>query len=320
MIRERKVVIFDLDGTLIDSNGVSNDLDIKLVHLFDKNKSPEEIIEERDNLFKNNKNGDIYLNYSEYLKEKYKSNLSKEEILQIRRDYSKELSKNIKLKPDVDVVIKYLKNNNIKLALATVSRRETINIYVNENEYIKNKYGTIDILVNNAGFGACGYFTETNLEKELGMIDTNIVALHILTKLFLQDMVEENKGKILNVASIAGFMPGPLMATYYSSKAYVVRLTQSIRHELFRKKSKVKICALCPGPVATNFNKVADVKFNLHEADSKKVAQYAVKKLLRGRTLIFPSFFIWIGRLLAKIVPDQMLAFTCFYAQRRKIQ
>ena len=134
-----ELVIFDLDGTLIDSNGVSNDLDIKLVHLFDKNKSPEEIIEERDNLFKNNKNGDIYLNYSEYLKEKYKSNLSKEEILQIRRDYSKELSKNIKLKPDVDVVIKYLKNNNIKLALATVSRRETINIYVNENEYIKNK-------------------------------------------------------------------------------------------------------------------------------------------------------------------------------------
>ena len=109
------------------------------------------------------------------------------------------------------------------------------------HEYVKNKYGTIDILVNNAGFGACGYFTETNLEKELGMIDTNIVALHILTKLFLQDMVEENKGKILNVASIAGFMPGPLMATYYSSKAYVVRLTQSISHELFRKKSKVKI-------------------------------------------------------------------------------
>lgn len=187
-------------------------------------------------------------------------------------------------------------------------------------EYVKNKYGTIDILVNNAGFGACGYFTETDLEKELKMIDTNIVALHILTKLFLQDMVEKNYGRILNVASIAGFMPGPLMATYYSTKAYVVRLTQSIRHELFRKKSKVKICTLCPGPVATNFNKVADVKFNLHEADSKKVAQYAVKKLLIGRTLIFPSLFIWLGRLMAKILPDQVLAFTCFYAQRRKIQ
>ena len=110
------------------------------------------------------------------------------------------------------------------------------------------------------------------------------------------------------------------MATYYATKNYIVRISEAIKEELKRKKSKVQISILCPGPVATNFNKVADVKFNLHEADSKKVAQYAVKKLLRGRTLIFPSFFIWIGRLLAKIVPDQILAFTCFYAQRRKIQ
>lgn len=188
------------------------------------------------------------------------------------------------------------------------------------HRYVKNKYGTIDVLVNDAGFGTCGYFTQTDLEKEISMIDTNIIALHILTKLFLQDMVDVDKGIILNVASIAAFMPGPLMATYYSTKAYVVRLTQSIRHELFRKKSKVKICALCPGPVATNFNKVADVKFNLAEADSKKVARYAVKKMLKGRTLIFPSFYIWLGRILAKILPDQILAFACFYAQKRKIQ
>lgn len=185
---------------------------------------------------------------------------------------------------------------------------------------IKEKYGIIDILVNDAGFGTCGKFTETDLEKEIKMIDTNIVALHILTKLFLQDMVKQNKGHILNVASIAGFMPGPLMATYYSTKAYVVRLTQSIRHELFKQKSKVKISALCPGPVATNFNKVADVKFNLAEADSKYVAKYAVKSMLRNRTLIFPNFFIWLGRLFAKILPDQVSAFFCYYAQKRKIQ
>ena len=184
---------------------------------------------------------------------------------------------------------------------------------------IKKQYGTIDILVNDAGFGTCGKFTETNLEKELGMIDTNIVALHILTKLFLQDMVKENKGHILNVASIAGFMPGPLMATYYSSKAYVVRLTQSIRHELYKQHSKVKISALCPGPVATNFNKVADVKFNIAQANSKQVAKYAVNKMLKNRTLIFPNFFIWLGRLFAKILPDQVAAFFCYYAQKRKI-
>ena len=77
------------------------------------------------------------------------------------------------------------------------------------HEEVKEKYGTIDVLVNDAGFGTCGKFTQTNLEKELGMIDTNIVALHILTKLFLQDMVEVDKGHILNVASIAGFCPDP---------------------------------------------------------------------------------------------------------------
>ena len=187
-------------------------------------------------------------------------------------------------------------------------------------EDIQKQYGTVEILVNNAGFGTCGEFTKTDLDKELGMIDTNIAALHILTKLFLRDMVKENKGHILNVASIAGFMPGPLMATYYSTKAYVVRLTQSIRQELFMKKSKVKISCLCPGPVKTNFNKVADVKFNLLEADSGKVAKCAVNRMLKNRILIFPGVFVWIGRLLAKISPDQISAFFCYFAQKRKIQ
>lgn len=183
---------------------------------------------------------------------------------------------------------------------------------------VKSKYGTINILINDAGFGTCGKFTETDLNKELGMIDTNIVALHILTKLFLKDMVEVNSGHILNVASIAGFMPGPLMATYYSTKSYVVRLTQSIRHELFMQGSKVKISALCPGPVKTNFNKVADVKFNLSEADSKFVAKYAIKLMFMNRTLIFPSFTIWFGRLLAKIFPDQFSAFSVILLRKEK--
>ncbi len=188
------------------------------------------------------------------------------------------------------------------------------------HEETLKQYDNVDILVNNAGFGTCGKFTDTNLEKELDMIDTNIVALHILTKLFLKDMVKSDKGHILNVASIAGFMPGPLMATYYSTKAYVVRLTQSIRQELFMQKSNVKISCLCPGPVKTNFSKVADVKFNLPEASSTRVAKTAVRKMLKNRTLIFSSLFIWIGRVLAKILPDQILAFFCYFAQKRKIQ
>lgn len=134
-----ELVIFDLDGTLIDSNGVNNDLDVELVHSLGDNKSPEDILIERDMVFRKNNVGDIYLNYCEYLKTKYNSNLSKEEILQFRRNLSKGFSKGIKYKPDADVMIKYLKNQNKKLALATVSRRETIDIYINENEYIKNK-------------------------------------------------------------------------------------------------------------------------------------------------------------------------------------
>ena len=200
-------------------------------------------------------------------------------------------------------------------ALDLISREACKNLH----GYVHKNYGTIDVLVNDAGFGTCGKFTDTNLDKEIAMVDTNIVALHILTKLFLQEMVKDDKGYIMNVASIAGFMPGPLMATYYSTKAYVVRLTQSIRQELFMQHSKVKICALCPGPVNTNFNKVADVKFNLAEADSTQVAKYAVKKMFKNRLLIFPGITMWLGRILFKIFPDQLSAFFCYFAQKRKL-
>lgn len=87
----------------------------------------------------------------------------------------------------------------------------------------------VDILINNAGFGDCGNFFETDLEKDMQMIKTNITAYHILTKEYLKKMQLKGKGKILNVASVAGFMPGPLMATYYATKAYVVRLSEAIR-------------------------------------------------------------------------------------------
>ncbi len=245
----------------------------------------------------------------------------------IGRDIARELAKrnyNIIAVARNEDALKKLKQElegiyNIKVdvrAIDLINRDSCRKLY----EDIKEKYGVLDILVNDAGFGTCGKFTDTELEKELGMIDTNIVALHILTKLFLQDMVKTNKGYILNVASIAGFMPGPLMATYYSTKSYVVKLTQSIRHELFMQGSKVKISALCPGPVKTNFNKVADVKFNLHEADSRHVAKYAVKRMFMNRTLIFPNFSIWLARIFSKILPDQVSAFFCYFAQKRKIQ
>jgi short-subunit dehydrogenase len=147
-----------------------------------------------------------------------------------------------------------LEKNNIKVEVIVMD-------LANEENCIElhKKAKDIDILINNACFGDCGDFSKTDLKKEMNMIKTNITAYHILTKLYLIDMKKKNSGKILNVASIAGFMPGPLMATYYATKAYVVRLSEGIREELKKEKSNVKISILCPGPVDTNFNKVANV-------------------------------------------------------------
>ena len=151
---------------------------------------------------------------------------------------------------------------NVEVIAMDLSNKE--NCY-ELHEQVQN----IDILVNNAGFGEFGEFVETDLEKEISLIQTNITALHILTKLYLKDMVKENKGHILNVASIAGFMPGPLMATYYASKNYVVALTRAIKKELKKMKSDVKVSLLCPGPVNTNFNKVANVNFKVKGLSSE---------------------------------------------------
>ena len=193
---------------------------------------------------------------------------------------------------------------------------ECIKLY---NE-VKSKYKNLDLLVNNAGFGLCGEFNKSDLNRELSMIDTNIKGLHILMKLFLSDMVKEDKGKILNVASIAGFMPGPLMSTYYASKAYVIRLSQAIREELKKEKSKVQISVLCPGPVDTNFNKVADVNFNASSLTSEKVAKYAIDKTLKDKFIIIPGFSIKCIRFLSKIMPDSVMAKACFKIQEKRIK
>ena len=170
------------------------------------------------------------------------------------------------------------------------------------------------------GFGDCGNFTKTDLDKELNMINTNIVAYHVLTKLYLKDMKEKNSGKILNVASIAGFMPGPLMATYYATKNYVVKLSEAIREELKKDNSKVQISILCPGPVATNFNKVANVEFHAREANSKDVAKYAIKKLEQGKFYIIPGLDIKLVKFGSKILPTSFLSKMAYRVQQRKLQ
>ena len=188
---------------------------------------------------------------------------------------------------------------------------ETISIDLSNKENcieIHNSVKDVDILINNAGFGDCGNFTKTDLNKEINMINTNIVAYHILTKLYLIDMKKKGKGKILNVASIAGFMPGPLMATYYATKSYVIRLSEAIREELVKEKSKVQISVLCPGPVKTNFSKVAGVNFGMQSLSSEYVAKYTTKKMLKGKFIIVPGFTMRVIRFLTKITPNWLVS------------
>lgn len=197
----------------------------------------------------------------------------------------------------------------------------SMDLSIEENcKQLYKQVGSIDFLINNAGFGDCGNFIKTSLDKDIAMIKTNVIAYHILTKLYLKDMQEKRKGKILNVASIAGFMPGPLMATYYATKSYIVRLSESIREELKKEKSNIQISILCPGPVSTNFNKVANVKFHMREADSMKVAQYAIKKVEQGKFYIVPGIDVKFARLGAKIVPSNLVAKVTYLIQRRKIE
>lgn len=213
------------------------------------------------------------------------------------------------------------KLNEVKQELKTNVEVVCMDISNPENcKRLYEEHKDIDILVNNAGFGDCGYFTKTNLEKELSMIDTNIVAYHVLTKLYLKDMKEKNEGMILNVASIAGFMPGPLMATYYATKNYVVRLSEAIREELRKEKSKVQISILCPGPVNTNFNKVADVQFALKGLSSEYVAKYAIEKFLKGKFYIVPGWKIKLAKIGCKIAPTSLVSKISYKMQRRKIQ
>ena len=184
--------------------------------------------------------------------------------------------------------------------------------------YEKTKHIKIDLLVNNAGFGVFGYFSETDLEKEINLINTNITAVHILTKLYLRDMISRNKGHILNVASIAGMEPGPLMAAYYASKAYVIRLSRAINKELKKQKSSVKISILCPGPVDTNFNNVAKVVFKAPSMPSEKVAKYGIDKAIKGKLIIIPGILNKSVRFFSKIVPDCILEEVAYHIQRRK--
>ncbi len=187
-------------------------------------------------------------------------------------------------------------------------------------EFIKKiEKEDFDLAINNAGFGLFGEFSSLDTKKELNMIELNIKSVHILTKHFVNYFESKGKGNILNVASSAGLMPGgPLMATYYATKAYVVSLSRGIYEELRRKKSKVKISVLCPGPVDTEFNSVAGVSFALKGLNSYKTAEYAIKKTLSGKLIIIPGASIKFAYILNRLAPTKLALKIAYKIQKQK--
>lgn len=209
----------------------------------------------------------------------------------------------LKLKEEIDCNI---------LVSDLALREEAFELY----EKLKDK--EIDILVNNAGFGLFGDFESSDLSCELEMIDTNITALHILTKLFYKDFMKRNSGYILNVSSSAGFMAGPLLSTYYATKNYVLQLTKAIYEETRRKGKNVHISVFCPGPVDTGFGERANVRFSLKGISSKYAARYAVDKMFKNKLIIIPTMKMKCAIFLLRLVPHKIALKIAYKIQKSK--
>jgi short-subunit dehydrogenase len=153
---------------------------------------------------------------------------------------------------------------------------------------------SIDVLINNAGFGLFGTFAETNWERESAMLNVHVITTTHLTKLVLEGMVKRGSGKILNMASLAAFQPGPLMSIYYASKSYMLSFSEAIANEL--KGTGVSVTALCPGPTKTAFQETVsedanDNKITFNMACAKEVALYGYKAMLKGKSYAIPGRF-----------------------------
>lgn len=174
-----------------------------------------------------------------------------------------------------------------------------------------------DFVINNAGFGAFGYYNEISLDKEIEMINVNVIALHKITKTCLEYM---EKGHILNVSSSAGLMPGgPMLNTYYATKNYVRSYSLGLYKELKKKNKNINISILCPGPVNTNFNKVAIGSFSIKGLSSEYVAKYAIDKCLKNKLIIIPGIKVKLGVFFSKFLPYKLVISILFKIQHRKV-
>jgi short-subunit dehydrogenase len=217
----------------------------------------------------------------------------------------------------LEQVQKSIKTESIIIAADLSERDECVRV-------ITETLGlNIDVFINNAGFGDCGRFYETDANKDLQMIDVNVTAMHLLLKMMLQRMKSSKVtgGYILNVASSAGLFPaGPYMATYYATKAYVTSITQAIARELKEEDSEIYVGALCPGPVDTEFNDVANVEFALKGISAGYCVSYALKQMFdRRKVLIVPTLRMKLAVLGTRFLSrDQVVALTADQQKKKR--
>lgn len=193
-----------------------------------------------------------------------------------------------KLEEHAKAIEKYYGVNAYVIA-ADLSKRDAARyIY----EFTKHNDIQVDILINNAGFGDYGHFIDSDWDRQENMINVNITSLAHLCHLYGKDMANRGFGRIMNVASVAGFMPGPMMANYYATKNYVLSLSEALAVEL--RKEGVTVTALCPGPTETNFEENANAKSSglfegMYVMDARTVAEYGYGKMLAGKVVAVPG-------------------------------
>lgn len=176
-----------------------------------------------------------------------------------------------------------------------------------------------EVIINNAGFGAFGFYDEINEDREIEMIKLNVICLHKITRTCLQYMEGVHNSYILNVASLAGLMPGgPMLSAYYATKSYVRSYTLGIYKELQRKNKDVNISVLCPGPVNTNFNKVAGGHFSVKSLSSEYVSEYAIKKMFKKKLVIIPGLSSKLAFFFSRFLPIKLLLSITFKIQHKK--
>ncbi len=197
---------------------------------------------------------------------------------------------------DIDVVI---------IAKDLTHEEAPLEIY---NE-VKERDLNVDYLINNAGFGTFGRFKNLDVDTEKNLVKLNVLSLLEMNKRFVPDMVDRQFGYIMNVASLAAFMPGPIMANYYASKAYVLSLSEAMHEEL--KEEGIKVSALCPGPVKTNFQETAKMKktggLEAFMLEAKQVADVGYLGLWRGKAVIIPGKVEKLLPIVIKLMPRCMV-------------